>query len=90
MNSSTSARQNQPWGDMFVMPVLALKLSERANAVSELARQRVSRKMWNFLYPGKKVENVPIGYVTNGVHTRTWLARRMGSLSTKLFRCRLA
>ena len=29
-------RQSQPWGDMFVMPVLALKLSERANAVSEL------------------------------------------------------
>ena len=29
-------RQSQPWGDMFVMPILALKLSERANAVSEL------------------------------------------------------
>jgi starch phosphorylase len=72
-------KQNQPWGDMFVMPVLALKLSERANAVSEL-HGSVSRRMWNFLYPGKKVENVPIGYVTNGVHTRTWLARRMGVL----------
>src|SRR5512133_411752 len=72
-------RQNQPWGDMFVMPVLALKLSERANAVSEL-HGSVSRRMWSFLYPGKKVENVPIGYVTNGVHTRTWLARRMAVL----------
>ncbi len=72
-------RQSQPWGDMFVMPILALKLSERANAVSELHRT-VSRRMWNFLYPGVKEENVPIGYVTNGVHTSTWLARRMGVL----------
>ena len=75
-------RQAQPWGETFVMPVLALKLSERANAVSELHGQ-VSRKMWSFLWPNEKVENVPIGYVTNGVHTGTWLARRMGLLFTK-------
>ncbi len=75
-------RQAQPWGETFVMPVLALKLSERANAVSELHGQ-VSRKMWSFLWPNEKVENVPIGYVTNGVHTGTWLARRMGLLFAK-------
>lgn len=75
-------RQAQPWGETFVMPVLALKLSERANAVSELHGQ-VSRKMWSFLWPNLKVENVPIGYVTNGVHTGTWLARRMGLLFSK-------
>jgi starch phosphorylase len=72
-------KQTQPWGDTFVMPVLALKLSERANAVSELHGE-VSRRMWNFLWQDKKEENVPIGYVTNGVHTHTWLARRMGVL----------
>lgn len=72
-------RQAQPWGESFVMPVLALHLSERANAVSEL-HSRVSRKMWNFLWPDKAEKDVPIGYVTNGVHTRTWLARRMGLL----------
>ncbi len=72
-------RQAQPWGETFVMPVLALKLSERANAVSEL-HGTVSRKMWSFLWPGQKVDNVPIGYVTNGVHSQTWLARRMGLL----------
>jgi starch phosphorylase len=75
-------RQAQPWGETFVMPVLALKLSERANAVSEL-HGTVSRKMWSFLWPNEKVENVPIGYVTNGVHTGTWLARRMGLLFAK-------
>ena len=72
-------RQTQPWGESFVMPVMALKLSERANAVSELHRT-VSRKMWNFLWPEEKEEDVPIGYITNGVHTRTWLARRMDVL----------
>lgn len=72
-------KQTQPWGDTFVMPVLALHLSERANAVSEL-HSHVSQKMWNFLWPNVKEENVPIGYVTNGVHTGSWLARRMGLL----------
>ena len=72
-------RQAQSWGESFVMPVLALKLSERANAVSEL-HGAVSRHMWNFLWPDREEENVPIHYVTNGVHTRTWLARRMAVL----------
>lgn len=72
-------RQAQSWGDTFVMPVLALKLSERANAVSEL-HGIVSRRMWHFLWPDREVEDVPIHYVTNGVHTRSWLARRMGVL----------
>ena len=75
-------RQMQPWGETFVMPVLALHLSERANAVSEL-HSHVSQKMWNFMWPERKEENVPIGYVTNGVHTRSWLARRMGLLFEK-------
>ena len=75
-------KQSQPWGETFVMPVLALHLSERANAVSEL-HSHVSQKMWNFLWPDRSEENVPIGYVTNGVHTRSWMARRMGLLFEK-------
>jgi starch phosphorylase len=63
-------------GEAFSMPVLALKLSQRHNAVSELHRQ-VSRKMWSFLWPEKRIDDIPIGYVTNGVHMGTWLARRM-------------
>ena len=35
---------------MFSMPVLALKLSDQRNGVSELHGQ-VSRKMWHFLWP---------------------------------------
>lgn len=69
-------RQTQAWGDAFIMPVLALKLSQRCNAVSELHGQ-VSRKMWNFLWPDRRVDDVPIIHITNSIHAGTWLARRM-------------
>jgi starch phosphorylase len=39
--------------------------------------------MWNFLWPERQEEDVPIRYVTNGVHTSSWLARRMGLLFDK-------
>ncbi len=71
------ARHQQSWGETFSMPILALRLSDGRNAVSEL-HGRVSRRMWKFLWPDIQNENdIPINYVTNGVHTATWLARRM-------------
>jgi starch phosphorylase len=36
--------------------------------------------MWSFLWPDRPVEQVPIGHITNGIHTRTWLARRIHQL----------
>src|SRR3990172_5085532 len=72
-------RQATPWGESFCMPVLALHLSEHANGVSELHGQ-VSRRMWNFMWPNKRPDDVPITHITNGVHTFSWLARRMGVL----------
>ena len=73
------ASHAQPWGETFSMPVLALRLSEYANGVSKLHGQ-VSRKMWQFLWPEKQEQDVPISYVTNGVHNGSWLARRTGDL----------
>ncbi|NMB91085.1 MAG: glycosyltransferase family 1 protein [Chloroflexi bacterium] len=70
------ARHAQPWGEMFSMPVLALRLSEQRNAVSEL-HGHVSRQMWHFIWPERSEDDVPITHITNGVHTGTWLARRM-------------
>jgi starch phosphorylase len=69
----------QPWGDTFSMPVLALHLSNQRNAVSELHGQ-VSRRMWNFLWPDRREEDVPITHITNAVHTTSWLARRIRML----------
>lgn len=69
-------RQTQSWGDMFSMPVLALKNSEGKNAVSELHGE-VARTMWSFLWPDTAEEDVPITHITNGIHSASWLARRM-------------
>ena len=41
--------------------------------------------MWQYLWPDRKVDDVPITYVTNGVHTGTWLARRLVHLFNKYF-----
>ncbi len=78
------ARHQMPWGETFSMPVLAFNTAGRYNGVSELHGQ-VARKMWNFLWPGRKVDEVPISYVTNGVHTGTWLARRFIHLFNQYF-----
>lgn len=67
------ALQDQGWGPTFAMTVLALKLSERHNGVSKL-HGHVARGMWQWLYPGKSQDEVPITAITNGVHTATWLA----------------
>lgn len=56
---------------LFTMTVLALNLSRSANGVSKLHGE-VSRVMWQHLYPGKSVDEVPIGHITNGVHASSW------------------
>ncbi|MEW5828542.1 MAG: alpha-glucan family phosphorylase, partial [Chloroflexota bacterium] len=78
------ARHQQSWGETFSMPILALRYSEGRNAVSEL-HGRVSRAMWKELWPHLPEEEVPITYVTNGVHAPTWMARRLRVLYEKYF-----
>jgi len=65
--------------DPFSMAVLALRLSGNANGVSELHGQ-VSRRMWSDMWPGVPESEIPIGHVTNGIHTRTWLSDEMERL----------
>ena len=60
----------------FCMTVLALKFSRAANGVSEL-HGRVSRHMWQSMFPGKTVDQVPIGHVTNGIHLLGWMKGTM-------------
>ena len=72
-------RNRQAWGESFSMPVLALRLSSRANAVSEL-HGHVARRMWHALWPDRDESQVPITHITNGIHSATWLARQMGAL----------
>ncbi len=76
------ARHQMSWGESFSMGVLALRYSEGRNGVSEL-HGRVARKMWHFLWPDLEEDDVPITYVTNGVHTGTWMSRRLRVLLSK-------
>ncbi|HSR46984.1 MAG TPA: alpha-glucan family phosphorylase [Anaerolineales bacterium] len=73
------ARYQQPWGETFSMAILALRFSALRNGVSELHGE-VARRMWSFVWPDRPETEVPISHITNGVHTGTWLARRMGDL----------
>ena len=69
----------KPGTQSFSMSILAIRVSHKRNAVSELHGQ-VSRSMWQFLFPNMPVERIPISFITNGVHTGTWLARQMKGL----------
>jgi starch phosphorylase len=63
----------------FCMTVLAIRLSNTSNGVSKL-HGSVSRKMWKGIWPLLPDAEIPITSITNGVHTRTWLAPEMSQL----------
>ncbi len=63
----------------FNMTALALRLAGQANGVSQLHGE-VSREMWHSLWPDKKVAEVPIGHVTNGVHVSSWVGEAIHRL----------
>ena len=58
---------------IFNMAVMGFRLAQRANGVSEL-HGHVAREMFARLWPGFDQPEVPIGYITNGVHAPTWVA----------------
>ncbi|MBN2165689.1 MAG: alpha-glucan family phosphorylase [Marinilabiliaceae bacterium] len=59
--------------EKFSMSVLALKTSQEVNGVSWLHGE-VSKNMFRNIWKGYFQEEVPIGFVTNGVHYGTWTA----------------
>src|SRR6266550_303844 len=64
---------------LFHMPVAAIRLSGRVNAVSRRHGEE-ARRIWAPLWPGREVARVPIGHVTNGVHIATWMANPLVTL----------
>ncbi|BBX15509.1 glycogen phosphorylase [Mycolicibacterium duvalii] len=67
----------------FNMAHMGLRLAQRANGVS-LLHGRVSREMFNDLWPGFDAVEVPIGSITNGVHAPTWAAPQWLELGREL------
>jgi starch phosphorylase len=66
----------------FNLTAFAFRLAAQSNAVSKL-HARVTRQMWQELWPGKNVDEIPIKSVTNGVHLPTWQSPEIGLLCQK-------
>lgn len=63
----------------FNMGILALKIAGKKNGVSKL-HGAVSRELFGDVWPNIVANESPIGYVTNGIHTCSWLAPKMKEL----------
>jgi starch phosphorylase len=57
--------------ESFNMAYLAIRGSGSVNGVSRL-HGKVSRHLFAPVFPGWPVKEVPVGHVTNGVHTPSW------------------
>ncbi len=66
-------------GGHFEMTVLALKVASRANGVSRL-HGIVSQHMWRDLWKGVPIPEIPIGHVTNGIHTPSYVGAAVKSM----------
>ena len=68
--------------DPFSMTILALRMSRHSNGVSKLHGE-VSRALWRDVWSGVPAHEVPITSVTNGIHTKTWMAPEFSALYRK-------
>ena len=78
------ARHTEPWGETFSMPIAGHP------------HLRPAQRRLGAAWPGRPPDvvvpvarpaedQVPIGHITNGVHTGTWLARRTALLFDRYF-----
>jgi len=76
-------RQNPDDPDeAFNMAYLAIRASGAVNGVSRL-HGKVSRSLFQVLFPRWPGDDVPVGHVTNGVHMATWDSPEADELWTK-------
>ena len=61
------------------MFILALHMSAYCNGVSRL-HGSVARRMWSFVWPQRPEEEVPIAYVTNGIHVPSFISQEFAYL----------
>lgn len=59
--------------ERYGLTPLAIRLCRSTNGVSR-KHGDVSRALWQKLWPQKSLAEVPITYVTNGVHAATWVS----------------
>ncbi len=66
----------------FNMGILALKIAGKKNGVSKL-HGAVSRELFSEVWPNIAANESPITYVTNGIHTCSWLSPQLKELYNK-------
>ena len=66
----------------FNMGILALKVAGKKNGVSKL-HGAVSRELFGDVWPDIATNESPITYVTNGIHTCSWLSPKLKELYNK-------
>jgi starch phosphorylase len=59
--------------ERYGLTPLAIRMCRSTNGVS-LKHGEVSRSLWQKLWPDKKLEDIPITHITNGVHAPTWVS----------------
>lgn len=73
----TILKDREPYS--FNMAHLAMNMAGFVNGVSKLHGE-VSKKMWVEGFKGIPFDEIPIDYVTNGIHTRSHLSNEMEEL----------
>jgi starch phosphorylase len=68
----------------FALTPLAIRMCRSTNGVSR-KHGEVSRALWQKLWHERKIAEVPITHVTNGVHPSTWIAPLIRSIYEKSF-----
>ncbi|MGM0497250.1 MAG: alpha-glucan family phosphorylase [Bacteroidota bacterium] len=63
----------------FSMTILGFTTTAYSNGVSKL-HGKVSREMWQHLWPEHSKEEIPISHITNGVHLSTWASEEITRL----------
>ena len=72
-------KENEGFEQGFNMGILALKIAGKKNGVSKLHGE-VSRELFSEVWPNIAEDESPITYVTNGIHTCSWLAPNLKKL----------
>lgn len=77
-------RENaQDSNELFNMAYLAFRGSGAVNGVSKLHGE-VSKKLFAPLFPRWPIDEIPVGYVTNGIHIPSWESAEADKVWSKL------
>ena len=72
-------RINSRTDEAFGLTPLALRMARSTNGVSR-KHGEVSRQLWQKMWPERRLEEIPITSVTNGVHPATWVGPAVRSV----------